>query len=243
LDAGTLWAVMATFVAFHGIRYGWSPVNFLSAAELTLFLTLVQSSYRQTYRDPLTGISGKPAYEEATANLGRRYVIAVAGIDQFKQYSNQFGKGVGEQLLCLVAPKIVTVTGSGRVFRLGGEEFLILFPGKSPRETLTTLESIRKSVERAVVFLRTRDRVWEGSALAAGGGRDEALTLTMSIGVAGSVGSRDTPAQVAKSAYRALYEAKGEGGNQVKRDNISTGARKPVSSTGGRIVAYSELGV
>jgi diguanylate cyclase (GGDEF)-like protein len=243
MDAGTIWAVLATFVAFHGIQYGWSPVNFLSTAGLTLFLTLVQSSYRQAYCDPLTGISGKPAYEEATAALGRQYVIAVVGIDQFKQYSNQYGKVVGEQLLCVFAPKVAAGSGSGRVFRLGGEEFIILFSGKTPRETLGSLETIRKSIESSVCFLRRRHHVWMGAALAEGGPHDDAITVTVSVGVAGSVGKHDTPALVAKSAYRTLYEAKGEGGNQVKRDTISTGARRPAANTGGRIVAYSELGV
>jgi diguanylate cyclase (GGDEF)-like protein len=242
MDAGTFWAVVATFVAFHGIHYGWSPTHFLSSAGLLLFLTLLQSSYRQTYRDELTGVSGKAAYGEATAALGSRYVIAVVGIDQFKQYSNQYGRAVGEQLLCLVAPKIAAKTGAGRLFRPGGEEFTIIFPGIPSRESIVPLESIRKSIAQAVFLLRGRRLLREGTSPPDGDSRDEVLPVTISIGVAGSVGSHDTPAQVAKSAYRALYEAKAEGGNLVKRDTISTGARKPAFASGGRIVPYSELG-
>lgn len=239
-DAGTLWAVMSTFIAFHGFECGWSPINFFSAAGLILFLSLIQASYRQTYRDALTGIPGKQAYEEALNSLGRRYVIAVAGIDQLKHYGGQHGRGVGEQLLRLVAPKLVDSAEPGTVFRLSGEEFMILFPGKTARETLAPLERVRKAVQRAVFLLRGRNHVREAAPYSTQSSGGDPLPLTLSIGVAEPVGSHDSPAQVAKAAYRALYEAKGDGGNQVKRDTVSTGVRRTPAASG-KIVAYSEL--
>jgi len=241
LDAGAAWAVITSFAAFHGVQYGWAPINFLSAAGLILFLTHVQSSYRRTYCDALTGCSGRPAYEEAVATLGQRYVIAVAGIDQLKQYSNQHGKAVGEQLLRLIGPKLVTAARPGKVFRLAGEEFTILFPGKSTRDTLAPLDNVRKAIERSAFFLRGRDRVWAGDSPDDQSSRDQILAVTLSIGVAQSIGSQDTPQLVTKSAYRALYEAKGEGGNQVKRDANSSGIKRTAYGVG-RIISYSELG-
>ena len=241
LDAGAVWAVLAVFVGFHGLQYGWAPINFLSAAGLTLFLTHVQSSYRHTYRDMLTGLPGKPAYDEAVAALGERYVIAIAGIDQLKLYSNQYGKSVGEQLLRLVAPKLAAA-GSGTAYRIVGEEFTILFPNKRTRDVLAPLEEVRKAIERTAFFLRGRDRVWAGDTTATPTSRDQALTVTLSIGVGESAGAQDTPPLVTKTAYRTLYEAKGEGGNQVKREATTAGVKK-VAHTSGRMMAYNELGV
>jgi diguanylate cyclase (GGDEF)-like protein len=236
LDGGAFWALATSFVAFQGTRYGWSPTHFLSAAGLILFLTLLQASHQRTYRDGLTSALGKLAYEEAVAGLGNKYALAVVGIDQLKQYAGQHGKSVSEQLLRLLAPKIVAAAGSGKVYRLAGEEFTILFPKKTATETLANLEAIRKTVEQATMHLRGHDRVWEGR-----GSDDAVLTVTASIGLAEAGDKGSSLGLVTKAAYRALYDAKGEGGNLVKRGAIETDAPKSIPAETGRIVAYSEF--
>jgi diguanylate cyclase (GGDEF)-like protein len=241
LDGGALWALIAAFTAFQGLRYGWSPTNFLAAAGLILFLTLVQASHHRIYRDDLTGVFGKLAYEEAVGSLGKKYVLAVVGIDQLKQYGNQHGKPVSEQLLRLLAPKISTAAGSGQVYRLAGEEFTVLFPGKTATETLVTLEAIRKAVEQTPLYLRGRDRVWQGSPVLPLRSGDEELPVTASIGLAEAGGPRSSLSLTTKAAYRALYEAKGEGGNLVKRGTVQAEAPRPSAPETGRIVAYSEF--
>jgi diguanylate cyclase (GGDEF)-like protein len=236
LDGGAFWALVASFVAFQGIRYGWSPTNFLSAAGLILFLTLLQASYQQTYRDDLTGVLGKLAYEEAVAGLGNKYTLAVVGIDQLKQYANQRGKSVSEQLLRLIAPKLMAAAGSGKVYRLAGEEFTILFPRKAATDVLANLEAIRKAVEQSAMYLHVRDRVWEGK-----GADEDALIVTASIGIAEAGDSSPSIGLVTKAAYRALYEAKGDGGNLVKRGTVGADAKHVAQARAGRIVAYSEF--
>ncbi len=242
LDSGTLWALLTSFAAFQGLHYGWSPTNFLSAAGLILFLTLVQAAHRRTYRYELTGVPGRLAYEEAVASIGEKYALAVVGIDQLKQYGNQHGKPVSEQLLRLIAPKIMDAAGFGKVYRLAGEEFTILFPRKTATETLVTLEAIRKAVEQAPMYLRGCDRVWEGGGPSRTRSGDEELVVTASIGLAEAGNSRSSLGLVAKAAYRALYEAKGAGGNLVKREAIMVAdVSKPAHAETGRIVAYSEF--
>ena len=238
LDGGAFWGLITVFTAFQGLKYGWSATNFLSAAGLILFLTLVQASHQRTYRDDLTGIPGKLAYEQAVANLGQKYVLAILGIDQLKQYGSQHGKPVSEQLLRLVAPKIVAAAGSGKVYRLAGEEFTILFPRKTVTDTLVTLEAIRKVVGQATLYLRKHNQVWEGSR--ARSGHDQ-LILTASIGVTEAGDAPSTLGLATKTAYRALYEAKGEGGNLVKRGTVTPDRPKPVRAQTGRIVAYGEF--
>lgn len=236
LDGGAFWALVASFVAFQGMRHGWSPTNFLSAAGLILFLTLLQASHQQTYRDELTGVLGKVAYEEAVAGLGNRYALAVVGIDQLKQYAGQRGKSVSEQLLRFLAPKIVAAAGSGKVYRLAGEEFTILFPRKTATDALSNLEAIRKAVELSTMYLHGRDRVWEGR-----GSDDDALIVTASIGLAEAGDSSSSLGLVTKAAYRALYEAKGEGGNLVRRGTLAAEAQHSAQAPTGRIVAYSDF--
>jgi diguanylate cyclase (GGDEF)-like protein len=218
MDAGATWALAAIFFAFHGTQFGWHPTNFFATAGLILFLSLVQASYQQTYRDVLTGISGRMAYEEATAQLGRKFAIAVLAIDQLKSYAGTHGKPVVEQILKLVAPKVQAACQAGRVFRVSGEELTFLFPQHSALDALVELEHIRKEIESTSLYLRDGRRVWENSR----GGtsprtNDQTLSVTVSIGVADSSTEETPRSAVIKAAYRALYEAKTAGGNAVKR--------------------------
>jgi diguanylate cyclase (GGDEF)-like protein len=243
VEAGAIWALCAIFVAYHTSRYGWQPTNFFMAAGLILFVTLLQSFYRQTYRDELTGIPGRLAYEEAIGQLGKRFSVAVIGIDQLTQYANVHGKSVSEQVLKLAAPRIQAACSDGLIFRTTGEEFTVLFPGKSATETLGTLDIVRKSAEAVNLFLRGRDWVWEkqrGNKEA--GSRDRALPITLSIGVGEKLDDNTTLSLVIKSAYRGLYEAKGIGGNVVKRGFEAVIPVRRSQSEAGRVAASGEYG-
>lgn len=229
MDAGAAWALAAVFLAYHGTQFGWPPTNFFSTAGFILFASLVQAAYQETYRDELTGIPGRMAYEEATAQLGRQYTLGVLAIDQLNGYAGAHGKPVVEQILKLLAPKVQASCRAGRVFRVSGEELTLLFQQQSAVEALVELERIRKSVEATSLVLRDGRRIWENPGRTASLGRkDQLLTITASIGVADSSIEGAALSVVIKAAYRALYEVKSAGGNAVRRG--AAGARFPRQS-------------
>jgi diguanylate cyclase (GGDEF)-like protein len=238
MDAGATWALAATFVAYHGSQLGWNAPNFFATAGLILFISLVQACYQQTYRDELTGIAGRTAYEEATAQLGSKFAIAVVAIDQVNSYAGAYGKPVVEQILKQVAPKVQAGCQAGRVFRVSGEELTLLYPDHSALEALVELDNIRKGMESTSLFLRDSHRVWENTRDAAPGCSDVALPITASVGVADTSMERASRNGAIKAAYRALYEAKASGGNVVKRGLTVVEAVKRASS--GRIVTGTE---
>jgi len=243
LEGGAIWALVAIFVAYHTSRYGWQPTNFFMAGGLILFVTLLQSFYQQTYRDELTGIPGRLAYDDAIGQLGKRFSVAVISIDQLTKYANTHGKPVSEQILKRVAPRVQAACSDGQIFRTTGEELTVLFPGKSTTETLNTLETVRKTIEAICLFLRGRERVWEKQrGTKQVGSRDRALPITLSIGVAEKLSDSATLTLVIKSAYRALYEAKGIGGNVVKRGAVAIDPARQSQPGSGRIVASGEYG-
>jgi diguanylate cyclase (GGDEF)-like protein len=236
-DGGSAWAITAVFLAFHSQQLGWQSTNFFATAGLILFVSLIQSSYQRTYLDDLTGIAGRLAYDEATAQAGKQFALAVLSIDQLKTYANIHGKSVAEQILKLVAPKVQANCQGGRVFRISGEELTLLFTNQSAVETLVALEQVRKAVEMVALYLRGRDRVWEDRrGTKSPGSNDRELPLSVSIGVAGKSDESATLNLVIKSAYRALYDAKAAGGNVVKRGVIVEPIRRP-NGRSGRIVA------
>src|SRR4029077_18623963 len=58
-----------------------------------------------------------------------------------------YGHETGDQVLRRVSAKLASVTGGGRAYRVGGEEFAIVFPGKSVKEVLPHLELLRSVIE------------------------------------------------------------------------------------------------
>jgi diguanylate cyclase (GGDEF)-like protein len=211
------------------------------AAGLILFVTLLQSSYQRTYRDELTGIPGRLAYEEAIRQLGKQFSIAVISIDQLTHYANTHGKPVSEQILRLVAPRIQAACANAQIFRTTGEDLTVLFPGKCATETLSTLEGVRKAIDVISLFLRGQDRVWDTQGgIKKAGSRDRELPVTLSIGVGEKLNDSATLSLVIKSAYHALYEAKGTGGNVVKRGPVASAPPKRSHAGSGKIVASGE---
>jgi diguanylate cyclase (GGDEF)-like protein len=241
MDGGATWALAAVFLAYQGIHLGWQPTNFFSTAGLVLFVTLVQSSYQRTYRDDLTGIAGRVAYEEATAQIGKQCAIAVLAIDQLKSYAGTHGKSVVEQILKLVAPKVQAACHGGRVFRVSGEELTLLFHNQSAMEALVVLNNVRKVIASTTFFLRGRDRVWEDSrGTKSAGTKDRELPVTVSIGVADKSSEEVSMSLVIKAAYRALYEARTAGGNAAKRGTLTSEPVRRAYGSSGRIIATGE---
>ena len=75
-------------------------------------------------------------------------------IDHFKRFNDTYGHETGDQVLRLVAAKLAGVTGGARAYRVGGEEFSILFPGKSVKDALPHLELLRSVIEASRFHVR-----------------------------------------------------------------------------------------
>jgi GGDEF domain-containing protein len=118
----------------------------------------------------------------------------------------------------------------------------LLFPGTSAVETLSRLEQMRKIVATTMLYLSSRERVWEDTrGTHKGGASNRALPVTLSIGVSEHTGAHASLSLVTKAAYRALYEAKGAGGDVIKRGFVTAEPVRRSYSGAGRIVASEEF--
>ena len=97
---------------------------------------------------------GAPCFNDALLRLEEPYAVAVVDIDHFKNFNDTYGHETGDQVLRMVAAKLASVTGGGRAYRVGGEEFSILFPGKSVKEAAPHLELLRSVIEVATFRVR-----------------------------------------------------------------------------------------
>lgn len=218
IESGLLGALGALVITFGKITSPDFPALFCTAAGLIITLSVLQDSYNMAFRDDLTGIPSRRALNESLHGIGRRYAVAMLDVDHFKRFNDTYGHDVGDQVLKMVAKKMLSVGGGGKSYRYGGEEFTILFPGKKMADALPHLENVRKSIEEYRMALRSDDRPKDpkqGEGKRGSRGSCTEVSVTISIGVAESGEGQGSPAEVMKAADKALYRAKNKGRNQV----------------------------
>src|SRR5213594_3199032 len=103
----------------------------------------------------------------------------------------------------------------GTAYRYGGEEFALVFPGKGQDECLPHLEELREIVETSRFTMRRRFRPRVKPKNDKGKKSRQAITITVSIGVAERNHRHASPDQVVQAADKALYRAKEAGRNRV----------------------------
>ncbi len=219
LDSGALGALLATGLALHFVGQGDTPATFFAAAALILMIAALQDGYRLAFVDELTGLPGRRALTMETAKLGQRYAIAMLDVDHFKKFNDTYGHDVGDQVLRMVASRMDRITGGGKPFRYGGEEFTALFAGKTRDEAFSHLDALRKSIEESGFVIRDKGRPKNkpesGKKPRKSANGAKTVSVTISIGVAERTERTPTPETVLKAADQALYRAKQAGRNRV----------------------------
>ena len=219
VEEGLLWALGAVFVALNQTGNSEALLFYSGTAGLILLFAVLEHSYEVAYRDELTGLPGRRALNELLPQLGGRYAIAMGDVDHFKNFNDTYGHDAGDQVLRMVAGKLSRVAGGGRAFRYGGEEFTVVFPGRSAEQAQPFVESLRAAIASSAFVLRGPDRPEEKpeqkpeQTLVSK--PKEAVTITISLGMAERSKRHSTPELVLDAADDALYRAKESGRNCV----------------------------
>jgi diguanylate cyclase (GGDEF)-like protein len=169
-------------------------------------------TYRQRYedllersgRDGLTGLYNRDRFEAEGKVLIRQALEAevplgllVLDIDHFKEVNDRHGHAAGDFALREVADALdAAKRSSDRLFRYGGEEFVVVCPGLSVEHARRLAERLRTQVADLPL-------------------RDISLRLTVSIGVAACPEDGHTLDALFASADARLYSAKHAGRNRV----------------------------
>jgi len=212
---GFFWSLLAIAAALHAVNTGSGATLYFSTAGLIIILSVIETAYAMAYHDELTGLPARRSLNATMQSLGRYYTIAMLDIDFFKQFNDRYGHDVGDQVLCMVASHINRVGGGGKPFRYGGEEFTIIFPGKSKQDVIPYLESLRESIAGAQFGLRGKNRPKKTPKKQKRRKNPKTVSVTISIGAAEPGRNLSKPAEVIKAADQALYRAKKKGRNCV----------------------------
>ena len=244
VDSAFLWSLSAFFLSLRFTTTTRTSTMYSATAACILAASIIENSYLLAYHDELTGLPSRRAFNDALLRLQEPYSIAVVDIDHFKRFNDTYGHDTGDQVLRLVAASLARVTGGGHAYRCGGEEFNILFAGKTTGEVVDHLEQLRTAVESSEFRMRggdrrqaqrgpdrrserTRGRASKGATIRklAQEAGPAPLSVTISIGVATSAKAESDPEHVLQAADKALYRAKANGRNRV--ETASAARRRP----------------
>lgn len=153
--------------------------------------------------DPLTNLYNRRAYTDLIGPIwamakrkNERVSVVLVDLDWFKQVNDEYGHGVGDDVLETIAAEIkARIRTSDVAIRWGGEEFLLFLPNTDAVHARPFAEALRKCIENSPF--------------------DEKITITASIGVASASPVDCGIDSLISLADEALYEAKAMGRNQV----------------------------
>jgi diguanylate cyclase (GGDEF)-like protein len=217
VDAGLVWSLAAALLGFQSGGVTRMAAVYLGTGGLVLVLALLEASYFMAYHDELTGLPARRAFNEELQGLEEQFCLAVVDIDLFKRFNDIYGHETGDQVLRMVASRLASVTGGGKAFRTGGEEFCVLFRRCSMRDALPHLDALRESVEASSFVLRGPDRPTRtADDRQRRSPRGAEVSVTVSIGAAQSPLHLIMVDEVLRAADKALYQAKAAGRNRVE---------------------------
>lgn len=186
---------------------------------LMLFDNKQQNMQEQLKLDPFTGLNNRKTFDDylprlvgKCQNTQKSLSLAMIDIDHFKSVNDLCGHAMGDRVILYLSQTLKNIQNENiRAFRIGGDEFSILFEGCSTEETYRICEAVRTQMESCP--LRTAN--------------DERVTL--SCGVVCTDPENADLEMLKNAADSALYAAKNNGRNQVViyNDLVPSVSRNP----------------
>ena len=154
-------------------------------------------------RDPLTGVFNRLAYDQQlTQDMARweRYQtpfsFAILDIDFFKRINDDYGHAAGDKALVIVAKLMMKmVRKTDLIFRIGGEEFVIIMPATDQQAAGQLIDKIRQAVSQTEIHFKQKR-----------------VNLTLSAGYT-AAREGDNEDKIFERTDKAMYRAKNSGRN------------------------------
>jgi diguanylate cyclase len=179
-----------------------------TSRELDVIRDSLNKAEHRANTDTLTGLPNRRAFDQflraaqiSAMETGEPLSLLLIDIDRFKQFNDNFGHGVGDQVLRLMANALrERVREQDLPARYGGEELIVVLPGAELDACAEVAERIRRSIAECRITRRST-----GELLPA---------ITVSIGAA-QFRPGESATQLIERCDAALYLAKRTGRNRV----------------------------
>jgi len=184
----------------------FSVTLILVSVYAAIFLRIISKLYdercHQAHTDPLTSLYNRALLQDSleqaihqTDRTDTAFTLISIDIDFFKKINDELGHDIGDHVLVQLGAFLKEFfRDTDKVFRVGGEEFLVLVCNSDQTNSIDIAEKLRSEIENLSLIPDHR--------------------ITVSIGVAGSDSEKNWK-QWMKTCDQYLYEAKNSGRNKV----------------------------
>ncbi|USD67269.1 GGDEF domain-containing protein [Vibrio sp. SCSIO 43136] len=143
-------------------QFPFMMLNFLSAYGLIWVVVHLQENIRVKIEnhlanlaltDALTGAYNRLALQKSVtkrSNNGREYIFHF-DIDFFKKVNDQYGHSIGDNILVELCKAVTLVGFNGELYRIGGEEFCLVFTAKDKQSAYQKTQKILSAVEQTAI--------------------------------------------------------------------------------------------
>lgn len=158
-----------------------------------------QSIRKLAYYDELTQLPNRASFIlqlskslQAAEKTQSQLTILVLNLDRFKQINNILGHDAGDEMLRIVAARVLASSSRTNDFvaRIGGDQFALLLPGTSPEQALNFTTVLLKALESPILI------------------NQQSVDLNASIGIASYPDHAASEAQLLTRAEMAMYRGK-----------------------------------
>jgi diguanylate cyclase (GGDEF)-like protein/PAS domain S-box-containing protein len=161
---------------------------------------------RQAQLDDLTGLANRALLRERLQQAVRdatgsdaRFALVLVDLDRFKFINDSLGHHAGDELLCVMARRLLSCAPPGTtVARVGGDEFVLLVPDAD--------EASARTLTRAI--LQATGEIWHFNGIE--------QRVAGSVGVALYPDHGRDPESLLKNADAAMYLAKDQGRSTLR---------------------------
>ncbi|AQS36069.1 PAS domain S-box/diguanylate cyclase (GGDEF) domain-containing protein [Shewanella psychrophila] len=169
-------------------------------------IAFIEKLQHQVNTDNLTGLNNRNRFEgqlndthHQYKRFGHNFSVLMIDLDRFKVVNDTYGHLIGDKVLQEFAKKAQDVLREVDILaRFGGEEFIALLPNTKIEAAKEVANRIRVCISQQMVLSENH----------------EAVTFTVSIGVA-EIAADDDTESIVRRADEALYRAKNSGRNRV----------------------------
>lgn len=208
-DGGSYWVDATLYPTFdeYGEKTGYTAIR--------IDITDKKKIEQLLITDALTDIYNRRYFNEMmpkAINIAKRdkkyFSFIIMDIDHFKQYNDTYGHQEGDDVLIKVASTVKKSLqrASDMCFRLGGEEFAVIFESLNPKEAYEFSDKIRKNIEN----LKIEHKLNSASPY---------VTVSMGLVTKKTLSDLDTD-KIYKEADDLLYKAKQTGRNKIEADEV-----------------------
>ncbi|GAB6073514.1 GGDEF domain-containing protein [Nautilia lithotrophica] len=158
----------------------------------------LDKAYKELLIDPLTKVYNRKALNNDLNEILEKgkekdldLVIAIVDLDMFKEINDKYGHLVGDFVLIKIADIIKKlIRKENRIYRYGGDEFIIIFNRMTLSQVRPIIQRIVKKIESTLLKYK-----------------NDLIKVTVSIGLTQHK-KGDTFEEIIKRADHALYQAK-----------------------------------